>query len=82
MRSHGLKEEQCRCFYQQIMLALDYCHKMGVANQDIELENTLLDSTKLDHNPLIKLCNYGYSINELQRPETYAVGNPRYVGAP
>lgn len=30
----------------------------GVANRDIKLENTLLDSTT---KPLIKICDFGYS---------------------
>ena len=32
----------CRWFFQQLILAVDYCHKKGVANRDIKLENTLL----------------------------------------
>jgi serine/threonine protein kinase len=31
-----------RHFFQQLMLAVDYCHKKGVANRDIKLENILL----------------------------------------
>jgi serine/threonine protein kinase len=31
-----------RWFFQQLILAVDYCHKKGVANRDIKLENTLL----------------------------------------
>ena len=33
-------------------------HVQGVANRDIKLENTLLDSTT---RPLIKICDFGYS---------------------
>jgi len=32
----------CRWFFQQLILAVDYCHSKGVANRDIKLENTLL----------------------------------------
>ena len=39
----GLAEEHARWFYQQLILALDYCHKMNISNRDIKLENTLLD---------------------------------------
>jgi hypothetical protein len=80
LRSHGLKEEHCRFFYQQIILALDYCHKMSISNRDIKLENTLLDSTKPDRNPLIKLCDFGYSINESHSLPKTAVGTPGYTG--
>ena len=38
----------------------------GVANRDIKLENTLLDSTT---RPLIKICDFGYSKVQL----TYAL---------
>ncbi len=37
-----LKESVARWFFQQLALAVDYCHKKGVANRDIKLENTLL----------------------------------------
>jgi serine/threonine protein kinase len=29
--------------FKQLMLALDYCHKLGVSSRDIKLENTLLE---------------------------------------
>jgi serine/threonine protein kinase len=32
----------CRWFFQQLILAVEYCHRKGVANRDIKLENTLL----------------------------------------
>ena len=31
--SSGLKEEHARFFFQQIILAIDYCHKMKVSNR-------------------------------------------------
>jgi serine/threonine-protein kinase SRK2 len=37
-----LKEAVARWFFQQLMVGVDYCHKRGVANRDIKLENTLL----------------------------------------
>ena len=76
-----MKEEHCRFFYQQIILALDYCHKMSISNRDIKLENTLLDSTRPDRNPLIKLCDFGYSINDSHSLPKTAVGTPGYTGA-
>lgn len=78
--SHGLKEDHGRFFYQQIILALDYCHKMNISNRDIKLENTLLDSTEPGRNPLIKLCDFGYSINESHSLPKTAVGTPGYTG--
>lgn len=53
---------------------------MGIANRDIKLENTLLNSTEAGTKPLLKVCDFGYSINEsLSLPKT-AVGTPGYVG--
>ncbi len=38
----------------QIIFAVDYCHRLGIAHRDIKLENTLLDARGL-----IKLCDFG-----------------------
>lgn len=37
-----LREAVARWFFQQLMIGVEYCHKRGVANRDIKLENTLL----------------------------------------
>ena len=37
------------------MLALDYCHKLGVSSRDIKLENTLLEKAP-GRRPMLKLC--------------------------
>lgn len=43
VRRYGhLKEAVARWFFQQLAVAVDYCHRRGVANRDIKLENTLL----------------------------------------
>jgi serine/threonine protein kinase len=34
----GLSEDEARWFFQQLVLGLDYCHKMGIVNRDIKLE--------------------------------------------
>ena len=35
---HGVsQEEDARWFFQQLMVGLDYCHRMGVVNRDIKL---------------------------------------------
>ena len=39
----------------QLMLALDYCHKLGVSSRDIKLENTLLEKAP-GRRPMLKLC--------------------------
>jgi hypothetical protein len=37
-----LTEEDARWFFQQIIIGLDYCHRRGVVNRDLKLENLLL----------------------------------------
>lgn len=74
----GLPEEVARGFFQQLILALDFCQKLGIANRDIKLENTLLDGAL--PRPNVKLCDFGYSKNEFvdSRPKTVS-GTPDYI---
>ena len=75
--SGGLCEPDARWFFQQIILAVDYCHRMGVASRDIKLENTLLTGGS---RPLVKLADFGFSKDdELQSAPTSRVGTPAYL---
>lgn len=56
----GLDEETARWFFQQLILAVDFSHQMGVVNRDIKLENILLSSTK-DGKRMLKLSDFGFS---------------------
>lgn len=56
-----LKEAVARWFFQQLVIGVDYCHKRGVANRDIKLENTLLQKVDGLPLPLLKICDFGYS---------------------
>ena len=74
----GLPENTARWFFQQMMVALDFCHDLGIANRDIKLENILLDDAlPLPH---LKICDFGYSKNEFidSRPKTIS-GTPDYI---
>ncbi|GIL70723.1 hypothetical protein Vretimale_3824 [Volvox reticuliferus] len=62
VKKNGLREDEARWFFQQLIVGLDYCHRMGVVNRDIKLENTLLDSSP---RPLVKICDFGYSKHEI-----------------
>eukprot|EP00775_Hariotina_reticulata_P005914 gene5914-6155_t len=74
---HKLPEELARYFFQQLMLAVDYCHKKGVANRDIKLDNILLH--KVDGQlPTLKLCDWGYS-KETEYNAKTAVGTLHYM---
>ena len=61
-----------------MIIGLDYCHRMGVFNRDIKLENTLLDGGA---RPLLKICDFGYSKNEKDSLPKSKVGTPGYTGA-
>lgn len=78
-RRGGLEEDEARWFFQQLVMALDYSHEIGVVNRDIKLENTLLDGSK---RPLIKICDFGYSKNDKDSLPKSKVGTPGYTGMP
>ncbi|CAL5229102.1 g12364 [Coccomyxa viridis] len=75
----GLGEDTSRFLFQQLILALDYCHKMNISNRDIKLENTLLESVESGRNPLIKICDFGYSIDDQSSLPKTKVGTPGYT---
>ncbi|CAK0774498.1 hypothetical protein CVIRNUC_004174 [Coccomyxa viridis] len=49
----GLPEPAARWFFQQVVIAVDFCHQKGFACQDIKLENVLIVN---DARTLVKLC--------------------------
>ena len=51
---------------------------MGVVNRDIKLENILLKTP--DMHPILKMCDFGYSINENHSLPKTALGTPGYTG--
>ncbi|CAL5225961.1 g8763 [Coccomyxa viridis] len=73
----GLAEAEARTIFQQLILAVDYCHRMGVANRDIKLENVLLGGDK--KNPVIKLTDFGFSKSDLDSIPTTICGTPGYM---
>ena len=73
----GLPEGDARFFFQQLVMGLDYCHRMGVVNRDVKLENTLLDGST--PRPLVKICDWGYSKNDEDSRAKTKVGTPGYT---
>eukprot|EP00879_Flechtneria_rotunda_P000659 GHRR01000773.1.p1 GENE.GHRR01000773.1~~GHRR01000773.1.p1 ORF type:complete len:322 (+),score=72.14 GHRR01000773.1:281-1246(+) len=60
-----LPESKARWLFQQLMLAVDYCHKKGVVIRDIKADNILLDMTENGPNqPLLQICDFGYATSD------------------
>ena len=86
-RNGRLPEWQCRCFFQQLILALHYSHKsLGISHRDIKLGNILLNDKY--QVPILKLCDFGYSkdyspVGSLPRTRvgTAAYISPEVAGA-
>ena len=38
-----MSEPDARCLFQQLIVAVDYCHKLGIANRDIKVRQTMLN---------------------------------------
>ena len=58
--------EESRLIFQQLMLALEFCHAKGIANRDLKMENLLLSSstdTPLRQSPSVKLCDFGCALH-------------------
>ena len=78
LQTGGIPEAHARWFFQQLIIAVDYCHRLGIANRDIKLENTLLDDSR--PLPKVKLCDFGYSKDEsLQSLCKTSCGTPEYM---
>lgn len=41
MQKQGLREETARHYFQQLVVALDYCHSLGIAMRDVKVPISL-----------------------------------------
>lgn len=63
-----LPEPLARWIFQQLILAVDYCHRKGIASRDIKCDNILLiQGQRL---PIVKLSDFGYSVHRSTTPST------------
>ncbi|KAK9835271.1 hypothetical protein WJX84_004811 [Apatococcus fuscideae] len=58
-KAGSLTEANARRIFQQLVIALEYCHGKGIVNRDLKPENTLIMTKK--GMPYVKLCDFGYS---------------------
>lgn len=71
----ALPESEARSYFQQLMLAVDYCHRMGVSSRDIKPDNILLNGNKE-----VKLADFGLSKDEnMQSLANTRLGTPAYT---
>lgn len=70
-RFKRLNESMARWIFQQLIIAVDYCHRKGVSSRDIKCENILLNNGS--HFPIVKLCDFGYSHQENAQSEPECV---------
>lgn len=49
-------EDEARMYFQQLISAIDYCHRNGVAHKDLKAENLLLSS-----DGRLLVCDFGFS---------------------
>ena len=52
-----LDELTARCYFQQLVTGLEYCHRQGVCHRDLKPENLLLDEATGD----LKISDFGLS---------------------
>jgi hypothetical protein len=80
-RQKALPEHQARWLFQQLILALDYCHRIGVSNRDIKLDNILLDKSCRGRPdwPILKICDWGYARSGATSEASSKVGTLSYM---
>jgi len=82
IRTQGapLSEEEARWYFQQLIIALDFCHRSNVGHRDLKLDNILLapnpDNNTYHH---LKLADFGFTANEVTTVANSVVGTYCYM---
>ena len=61
MKTQFISESQAACIMYQILLAINYIHKLGIMHRDMKLENILVYKKEEDGLYRVKLCDFGTS---------------------
>jgi serine/threonine protein kinase len=72
-----MTEENSRLFFQQMIMALEYCHSLNIVHRDLKPENILIDK----ENNCIKISDFGLSTLLKHEEEMIqsACGTPNYL---
>lgn len=69
-------EEECRVFFRDLILGIEYLHSQGIIHRDIKTDNLLLDE-----DDVVKIADFG--VSELLDPNndriTKTAGSPAYM---
>ena len=68
-----LNEDMCKYFINQLIHAIEHCHKHNIIHSDIKLENVLLDK-----HYTVKLADFGYS-RLIQSNDNRRTGTIQYM---
>lgn len=55
----GIPEEDARHLFRELVTAVDYCHRLGIVNRDIKLDNLMLQASDDSTLPVLKICDFG-----------------------
>jgi len=71
-----LSEDDARHYFQQIICAVEYCHRHKIVHRDLKPENLLLDVSKKN----VKIADFGLS-NIMEDGEFLktSCGSPNYA---
>lgn len=73
--SQKLAEQECKGIFKQVVHAVAYLHDEGVVHRDLKLDNILIDDNKI-----IKLIDFGFSVNASAETKLKLFcGTPHYM---